>query len=202
MKKRKNKSIKVQSVWLKIATWHWYTKVAIVALFAVIGFFIFKFSVNTYNVYLLDNAEVKMRQLDFPKAQKTEYRRSCSFRSVKFGPAGSPRCSVYRVDRYVMADSKEAAHLVSETREYISSAYKISGSNEDKDKSLSLLVKDNDSLTLEYEKFSPNLVCYTVFRFNNAKTANLSQELKTDEIYLRMVTSCYKDMQFQIYPES
>ena len=65
------------------------------------------FAVFKYNISLLDQAETKMRAMDLPEADHTEYKRSCSFRSVKFGSAGSPMCDVQRRDKYVSRSDEE-----------------------------------------------------------------------------------------------
>lgn len=49
---------------------------------------------DRFSVKLLDQAEEKMRQLDFPGGKKGVIERYCSERSVKFGSPGKPTCGV------------------------------------------------------------------------------------------------------------
>lgn len=49
---------------------------------------------DRFSVKLLDQAEEKIRQLDFPGGKKGVIERYCSERSVKFGSPGKPTCGV------------------------------------------------------------------------------------------------------------
>lgn len=72
----------------------WYIWVLIGLLFVIIGNQVYKYVATRQDVALLDSAEEKMRQLDFPGGEKGEIERYCSERSVKFGSPGKPTCGV------------------------------------------------------------------------------------------------------------
>jgi hypothetical protein len=72
----------------------WYVWILLGLLLVVVGNMIYKYVSTKRDVALLDQAEAKMRQIEFPDGQKGVIERYCSERSVKFGSAGKPTCGV------------------------------------------------------------------------------------------------------------
>jgi len=68
--------------------------VVIAIILLIAAFQAYKYLVDQYNIRLLDRAEAKMRQIDFPGDVEPVIERYCSERSVKFGSPGRPNCGV------------------------------------------------------------------------------------------------------------
>lgn len=77
---------------LKRVKWYMWVLIALTVYFG--GLYTFKYFATQHDIKLLDEAEAKMRQLDFGDATSVEYSRSCSVRSVKYGDPGRPTCGI------------------------------------------------------------------------------------------------------------
>ncbi len=83
----KTKSIRVPKM-------KWYVWALLGLLLVVVGNMTYKYIATKQDVALLDKAEMKMREIEFPGVQKGVIERYCSERSVKFGNPGKPTCGV------------------------------------------------------------------------------------------------------------
>ncbi|MCB9822860.1 hypothetical protein H6800_01130 [Candidatus Nomurabacteria bacterium] len=72
----------------------WYVWVLIGLILVILCNLAYKNVATRRDVALLDKAEAKMRQLDFPGGKEGEIERYCSEKSVKFGSPGKPSCGV------------------------------------------------------------------------------------------------------------
>jgi len=191
-KKKSIKQSQPKTFWQKARSLKWYVKLLIVIIIGVIGFQIFKASVNKHNVALLDEAEAKMRALEVSESLETRYERRCAFKSVKFQSPGKPRCSVRRIDTHNIKEINQAIAVIDM---YTNGLTDYIAGNRYTEEELKRWIK-GDFLNPRYdlENYIPKLECGVVFNIDNT---SLETEWK-----LHTVVSCYKDMQFQIYPES
>ena len=205
----KNTSKKVSNkklnLFQKLLKTKWYIKALLILTVVILGFLIFKKCMNTYNISLLDKAEAKMRQMDLPKADSTEYRRSCSFRSVKFGGAGSPNCHLQRIDTFKIETLEEgilkaAAYLNQYKSQYPYKSFKNENLEELKNN-----IRENidNAPYLEINSMQKGLRCYVVTRVDNETPQNtLSLEsANSDQFFLIASTTCSRRFMFQTYPE-
>ncbi len=154
-----------------------YLKIGIVLAVGIIGFLVYRTCVNRYNVSLLDKAEAKMRELPIPPADYTTYERLCSFKSVKFGGAGSPICRIQRVDKYI----NEQPGLVDK---YIKTL---------RDNSTGAVIT-SETLGTSYIQVAgmiPKVDCFGA----------VSEPQNDSEVTI-VTTTCQKRTTFQLYPES
>lgn len=171
--KKSKKNQQKQTFWVSIKSLSLLKKLIILAVALYVGFIAYNVGVDRYNVSLLNKAEAKMSQLDFPGGKKGEIERYCSEKSVKFGSPGKPTCGVGMSLRYV--DTMNYAQI-------FSSLYKT-GSN------------------VKYDNKNTSYSFYTVENFQDNLNCNLSLKttarvLETDTLYLY----CQKKFQSKLYP--
>jgi hypothetical protein len=201
----KKSAEKKNSFFKKISSLKWYSKLLLLIAVSLLLFLTFKESVNRYNISLLDQAEAKMRQMNVPEADHTVYRRSCSFKSVKFGSAGSPNCRVTRTDVYNLKTGEQGTDAA---RAYINQArsdYPDSSVNyvSDTDFATRLALSIDSSPTVNLRSMQDSLNCYTNTRVSDNLPTSSQGYVSAGEGYgyLIATTSCYKVFFFQTYPE-
>lgn len=188
----KKSAKKKNSFFKKISSLKWYTKLFLLIAVSLLLFLAFKEGVNRYNISLLDQAETKMRAMDLPEADHTEYKRSCSFRSVKFGSAGSPMCHIQRIDTYDTGNDLDKA--IKLLKDYLIKIESTDAFLPDED-----LKKKLESST-EYNIPVKNLVD----GLRCGHLVNYAPDYSTtfiDHHYLRVATNCSRRFMFQTYPE-
>lgn len=190
----KNTKKRSGGFWRKIIELKWYKKLVLSSAIVLMAFFLFKLCVNTYNISLLNKAEAKIRELNLPPADRTSYSRSCSFRSVKFGGAGSPNCDISRTDTFFNKNMQEGASIGKAYLAEFSGLYPGMQSNfkttEGFIQSFAGFAGSNPSVReISLQK---GLKCYTNFGFFE------KEKNRTD---LVATISCYKEFLFQTYPE-
>jgi hypothetical protein len=184
-----------QNILHKIISSKWYIKLILIIAVGILGFLIFKNCVNTYNISLLDKAETKMRQMDLPKADHTEYKRSCSFRSVKFGGAGSPICDVWRTDIFEISDIQTQKQVAKQYLNIYKEKFPNSKLNYNNDSEFNKNIEDGGDRVphIYINNIQKGLKCYSRADIDKHDTLNRS--------ILKLTTSCYKTFMFQTYPE-
>lgn len=200
-KKKSNKAL-IQGFW----SLSWFAKLAIVLGALLLGFVIFKICMNSYNISLLDKAEDKMRAMNLPKADKTIYRRSCSYRSVKFGGAGSPKCNIQKIDIYRSTSASDDIQMTQEYLEnYVNQGFILPyGKSLDSSYINENLHKSVDSApSIMSDSWVNGLKC-NVVAMNEDK--NIDPEIGSELTpgnngYLVFSTSCSRRFMFQTYPE-
>lgn len=75
------------------------------------------------DIELLDKAEVVMRTLEFPNADKTFYKRTCHVRSLKFADPGPPLCDVQRIDTFKFESTESSAKLADSVFQYLADRF-------------------------------------------------------------------------------
>lgn len=201
----KKSSKKKNSFFKKVSSLKWYTKLILLALVVALAFLTFKEGVNRYNISLLDKAEAKMRQMDVPEADYTEYRRSCSFKSVKFGSAGSPNCRVTRTDVYNLETGEQGMDTAKRYIDQTRARYPDNSANyvSDMDFATKLPLSIDSSPTVTLRSMQNSLNCYTNTRVSDSLPISSQDHVLAGEgyEYLIATTSCYKTFFFQTYPE-
>lgn len=200
----KKSSKKKNGFFKKISSLKWYTKLVLLALVVALVFLTFKESVNSYNISLLDKAEAKMRQMDVPEADYTEYRRSCSFKSVKFGSTGSPNCDVWRTDIYDARSFEESYGLSIDYLNQYKKIYPNSNANytTEADITQRLKMAVDESPTLIVSGMQEGLDCYVNAGIDDKLPTSLDwQGASYNKEFLIITTSCYRKFLFQTYPE-
>lgn len=157
---------------LKRVKWYMWVLIALTVYFG--GLYTFKYFATQHDIKLLDEAEAKMRQLDFGDATSVEFSRSCSVRSVKYGDPGKPSCRVRVTANY---DSTEKVSVLK--NEMISKGY-----------NLELFDKNSTSTYYKLPEFDRDLSC-TLGEITD------SELLDGD----RAVLYCQKEFWKQVYPE-
>lgn len=201
----KKSAKKKNSFFKKISSLKWYTKLFLLIAVILLLFLAFKEGVNRYNISLLDQAETKMRAMDLPEADHTEYKRSCSFRSVKFGSAGSPNCDVWRTDIFNTKDVGESYEVSRDYLDHYKTQYSdstLNYTNElDFTKRLTMGVDENPTVVIA--GMQEGLKCYVNAGIESKLPNSIESygELDGDAGYLIITTSCYKKFMFQTYPE-
>lgn len=100
----------------------WYMWVLIALTFYFGGLYTFKYFATQHDIKLLDEAEAKMRQLDYGEATSVEYSRSCSVRSVKYGDPGRPSCRTLVTAKYTNPENVSSFRSVLERSGYSTKA--------------------------------------------------------------------------------
>lgn len=205
MTKKNQQKHKPVSVWQRAVRLPWYIKIATISLAVVGGFFIFKFAVNTYNISLLDKAEAKIGELDLPKADHTTHQRSCSFRSVKFGGAGSPNCRVTRSDVFLNKNTGSARRIIDQYLTVIPEKFpdtevskRAHGDFVEGFSRLGIYEKSIEAFPLQ-----KGLKCHQSYSLEEGELLNriTGTSLRKDSSNLFINTSCYRRFMFQTYPE-
>ncbi len=196
-KKKSIKQSQPKTFWQKARSLEWYVKLLIVIIIGVIGFQIFKVSVNKHNIALLDEAEGKMRALEVPESLETRYERRCAFKSVKFQSPGKPLCGVYRYD---ILESSDLNSAISQIQTFLivnnisSAEYDI---NEIRNH-----VDEYGNFSIDRQSYSNGLDCGHYFNYTTPSYGQKLYKEGSVTKYMYMNTGCSKHMQFQIYPES
>lgn len=157
---------------LKRVKWYMWVLIALSVYFGVL--YGFKYIATQHDIKLLDEAEAKMRQLDFGDATSVEFSRSCSVRSVKYGDPGRPSCRVRVTANY---DSVEKVSILK--NEMISKGY-----------NLELFDKNNTSTYYKVPEFDRDLSC------------TLGEIIESESLGgNRAALYCQKEFWKQVYPE-
>lgn len=191
----KKASKKQTSTLQKLKTSSWYVKGLVMILIGILGFQIFKYGVNAYNISLLDKAEEKMRQMDLPKADTTEYKRSCSFRSVKFGSAGSPNCHIQRIDTY---DVGNDINVATDTLRLYLEKINSTDSRLSHEELRAKLVSSTE-YNISDNRFPEGLKCGQYISFSPNYS---SSDYDVNYEYLVIANNCSRRFMFQTYPEN
>lgn len=160
----------------------WYVWVILaLLLFAAISQ-AYKFVVTKNDVALLDKAEEKMRQLDFPGGKEGVIERYCSERSVKFGSPGKPACGVgHRLE----VDYRDNLELEDQTTGYLD-------------------VLNNQKVTLLERRTDGTNHYYSVGGLSESLDCSLSNVITTDSTDKSLshvfYLYCQKDFQSKLYP--
>lgn len=196
-KKKSIKQSQPKTFWQKARSLEWYVKLLIVIIIGVIGFQIFKVSVNKHNIALLDEAEAKMRALEVPESLETRYERSCALKSVKFQSSGRPLCGVHRFDILTSDNLEDANNKIQAFLDTSS----VRGQNYDKNK-LKDRIEDFGYSSVEILPLADNLSCSYYFTYDYPGYQWNRLGLSDEKKYLNITTGCTKRVIFQIYPES
>lgn len=144
-----------------------------------------KRAVKAAQLPVFNNAEIKLRQLPLPKADSTEYKRTCSFRSVKFGDPGPPNCRVSRIDIYGKENS---------TRELSQSIYQVlaavgGGYNSKFSEGFELDEKQEiiNDVVLDMNGLNVGLECSSGFLHT------------LEDEGFKLSTSCFKETKYQLF---
>ncbi len=186
----KKSAKKKNSFFKKMSSLKWYTKLLLLITVSLLAFLVFKEGVNRYNISLLDQAETKMRAMDLPKADHTEYKRSCSFRSVKFGSAGSPMCDVQRRDKYVSRSDEEVLKKIETIM-----------ANQRSDTTIVQLKEDIENTS--FLKMEPGFNIEGLYCSQQLSYSKISFEVteSNNSLDLLLTTTCGRRFLFQTYPE-
>lgn len=157
---------------LKRVKWYMWVLIALTVYFG--GLYTFKHFATQHDIKLLDEAEAKMRQLDFGDATSVEFSRSCSVRSVKYGDPGKPKCEISTVVKY--SDPTQITEL--------------RGALEDQGLQLRQESKNTERTYFEAKGISDTLEC-------------TYGEIIESESFggTRATLYCYKEFWKQVYPE-
>lgn len=207
--KKQPKNKKSKSVWKGFRDSPWYVKVGIITTLLLVSFFVFKTCLNTYNVSVLDKAEVKMRQLNTPKADHTLYERSCSPPNRKFGSLGfdygQSTCRVVRADIFFNKTPEQAAAVAGEYSSRIRAQHEDArASFKDSHDFLNKFKSYSDGPLVDGVGLHAKLHCYVMFTPKTGLEVNSllhRQAVSKDSSNMLVATSCYKKFLTQIYPE-
>ena len=180
--KKPKKNQQKQSFWVSIKSLSLLKKLIILAVALYVGFIAYNVGVDRYNVSLLNKAEAKMSQLDFPGGEKGEIERYCSERSVKFGSPGKPACGVgHRLE----VDYRDNLELEDQTTGYLDVL---------NNQKVTLLERRTDGINHYYSVggLSESLDC----SLSNVITTDSTDKSLSHVFYLY----CQKDFQSRLYP--
>ncbi len=159
----------------------WYIWVLLGLLLVIIGNQVYKYVATRQDVALLDRAEEKMRQLDFPGGKKGVIERYCSERSVKFGSPGKPTCGVSI--SLAISDSKTISNG---NTDYLFASVKDTGAT------IKAYRKNVNRAYYNLQYFSDGLYCYI------GDVLPLSS--KNDPPNQSIAIYCQKEFQTKLYP--
>lgn len=159
----------------------WYIWVIIALLLFAVASQAYKFVVTKNDIALLDKAEEKMRQLNFPGGEKTEIERYCSERSVKFGSPGKPTCGVS-----IKASYDKSQTISNHNTKEIQKSLKDFGVRS------SVRDENTDRVYYNLTGFNGSLVCYM--------GDVLSKDYIKNDNYQHIAIYCQKEFQSKVYP--
>lgn len=180
--KKPKKNQQKQTFWVSIKSLSLLKKLIILAVALYVGFIAYNVGVDRYNVSLLNKAEEKMRQLDFPGGEKGVIERYCSERSVKFGSPGKPACGVgYRLE----LDYKDSQEIEDQTAVFLDAL---------ENQSITSLERRTDGINHYYSigGVSESLDC----SLSNVIISDDKDKSLNHVLYLY----CQKDFQSKLYP--
>ena len=202
--KGKTKKQKIRHLGLKILF-----GVPLLLLLIFLSFELFKEVATRLDIKELDQAEAKMRQLSIAKADFTQYGRSCSYRSVKYGNPGPPNCFVNRIDIYRNLSVEDAFIksqdiVVALEKQYSDSRVTLGSSA--LDPVGGLLGSPETRLSIDYSSdFDDELSCSTKMGYAEASDylgdSVMLGSSGPNEKVLGVYTSCYKRFLKGSYPE-
>lgn len=161
------------------------------------------------DIQLLDQADAKMRTFDVPKADEVSYKRTCSFRSVKFEDPGPPNCRVVRYEQFFNRSETAAVELA---EKYISQMLAQFPNSKAQDNTHEYFTGNFSSLGEYRASVDPLLIdsgelsCYQNYSLRNVSGSGSSNEGESavpdvDSLQFNVTTSCYKEFPKQVYPE-
>lgn len=174
-----NSTVKSRS--LSMTRMKWYVWALFSLLLVILCNLAYKNVVTRRDVALLDRAEEKMRQLDFPGDKEGEIERYCSEKSVKFGSAGKPTCGVST--SIEISGSQSISNQ--NTDQIIAAITAVGGSVE--------VYREDESRTYyNLPEFSDGLHCYL------GDVLPLSSQ--NDPSSQNITIYCQKEFQTKVYP--
>lgn len=159
----------------------WYVWLLFALLIVILCNMAYKNVITRRDVALLDKAENKMRQLDFPGGKEGEIERYCSEKSVKFGSAGKPTCGVSA--SIEISGSQSISN--NNTEQIIASINAVSSSVE-------VYREDEGRTYYNLLEFSDGLYCYL------GDVLPLSSQ--NDPSSQNITIYCQKEFQSKVYP--
>lgn len=164
---------------LKRIPWYGWIIIAVVLVFSALQ--IYKYAATKHDIALLDKAEAKMRQIEFPAGGTKTFSRSCSIKSVKYGSPGRPVCGttvtvVYPKSTTISNRNTESFKVAAKNEGFKLSAYR----------------NESDKVYYNMQDLDDDLDCYA----GDVLSTNYAVNSEEQNIFI----TCQKKFWKQLYP--